>query len=62
MKTKEKLIEEKQTLEREFEALQKKIDRLPYSKLDRLRGLCKEQQEIFNKIKSLDYLIKTNEW
>jgi prefoldin subunit 5 len=61
MKTKEKLIEEKQALEREFEFLQRKIDRLPYSKLDRLRGLCRQQQEVLNKIKSLDCLIKTNE-
>ena len=62
MKQKENLIEQKKQLEAELEKIQKKIDRLPTSRLHLLRGLCNDKQNIFNKIKSLDYLIKTNEW
>ena len=58
MKTKEELMKEKHELQAEFEKIQTKIDRLPYSQLSKLRWLCKEQQDIFNKIKALDFKIQ----
>lgn len=58
MKEKEKILEERRTLQAEFDKIQTKIDRLPTSKLYLLRGLCKEQQNIFNKIKALDFKIQ----
>lgn len=55
MKEKEKILEERRALQHEFERIQTKIDRLPDSKLHLLRGLCKEQQDVFNKIRALEF-------
>lgn len=58
MKEKEKILEERRTLQAEFDKIQNKIDKLSTSKLHLLRGLCKEQQNVFNKIKALDFKIQ----